>query len=136
MTKVRIEEDTLGEVEVPINALWGAHTQRTINNFQISGITFPINFLETLVTVKKVCAKVNGELGEITKEEAELITQAAKKVIRDNLWDQFPLDIIQTGSGTQTNMNANEVLANLASQLNEKGGKINWSLVNRGQSSP
>ena len=132
---MRIEEDTMGKVEVPINALWGAHTQRTINNFQISGITFPVNFLETLVIVKKVCAKVNGELGEITDKEAKLIALAAEKVIEDKLWDQFPLDIIQTGSGTQTNMNANEVLANLASQLSEKENKINWSTVNKGQSS-
>ncbi|MHA1910776.1 MAG: class II fumarate hydratase, partial [Candidatus Kariarchaeaceae archaeon] len=108
-------------------------TQRTINNFKISGITFPINFLETLVTVKKVCAKVNGKLGEITSKEAQLIALAAEKIINDHLWDQFPLDIIQTGSGTQTNMNANEVLANLASKGEKE--KIHWSIVNRGQSS-
>ncbi len=115
--ELRIEKDSLGEVEVPQVALWGAQTQRSLFNFSISGITFPTVFLESLVRIKRACANVNVRLGQISEEIGKAIISAADKVLNEEMWEHFPLDIMQTGSGTQTNMNANEVLANLASEL-------------------
>lgn len=140
MTEYRIETDSLGEIKVPKEVYWGAQTQRSLKNFAISHIQFPKLFLEALVRIKRVCAKINGELGEIPSDIAAAIIKAANDILEKGLWDQFPLDIIQTGSGTQTNMNANEVLANIASEFlgSERGKKHPVhpnDHVNRGQSS-
>jgi fumarate hydratase class II len=112
----RTERDSLGEVRVPADALYGAQTQRAIDNFPISGLRFPRPFLRTLGLIKRAAAAVNGDLGVLAPDIASAIQQAAKAV-EDGLHDdQFPLDIFQTGSGTSTNMNANEVIAALASR--------------------
>ncbi len=113
----RIEKDSLGEVKVPADALWGAQTQRAIENFPISGLRFPRPFIRALGLIKYAAAKVNMELGLLDEERAKAIMQAAKEVA-DGKWDdQFPLDIFQTGSGTSTNMNANEVIATRANEI-------------------
>ena len=125
MENYRIETDSLGSVKVPNDALWGAQTQRAIQNFPISGIVFPPIFLESLVRLKRALAQANKDLGELDAKLAEAIIQATTQILEKQMWDQFPLDIFQTGSGTQTNMNANEVIANLASELlgGERGKK-------------
>jgi fumarate hydratase class II len=121
---VRIEKDSLGEVEVPADRLWGAETQRSLTNFPIGVERFrwgrPV--LRALGTLKKCAALANGELDQLPKEKVDLIVRAAQEVI-DGRWEgEFPLVVFQTGSGTQTNMNANEVIANRAIQL--AGGEI------------
>ena len=138
---MRIEKDTLGEVKVPDDVLWGAQTQRSLTNFQISNRNFPVSFIKSLVEIKRACAIVNGELKQIPNPIALAIIQAADEILDDDFHlDQFPLDIFQTGSGTQTNMNANEVLSNRAIQI--MGGQIGSKdpvhpndHVNKGQSS-
>ncbi len=140
MENYRIETDSLGSVKVPNDALWGAQTQRAIQNFPISGIVFPPIFLESLVRLKRALAWANKDLGELDAKLAEAIIQATTRILEKQMWDQFPLDIFQTGSGTQTNMNANEVIANLASEFlgGERGKKHPVhpnDHVNRGQSS-
>jgi fumarate hydratase class II len=124
----RIERDTMGEVRVPGDALYGAQTQRAIENFPISGLRFPRSFLRALGLIKSAAAKVNGELGELSGDLAGAIQRAAEAVAEGAHDDQFPIDIFQTGSGTSTNMNANEVIGHLA------GAHPN-DHVNRGQSS-
>ncbi len=114
MDEFRIERDSLGEVRVPAAALYGAQTQRAIENFPISGLVFPRTFLRALGLVKAACARANGELGLIETALARAVEAAAREVA-DGKWDdQFPVDVFQTGSGTSTNMNANEVIATLA----------------------
>jgi len=114
----RKEKDFLGELAIPADAYWGATTQRAIENFQISGKTFPIAFVMDLIRVKKACLMANLELGVIGKGEAHALFQTIEEILVDRkLLDQFPLDIFQTGSGTQINMNVNEVLANRANEL-------------------
>lgn len=114
----RIEKDVLGEVEVPIDVYWGINTQRAIQNFQISGKKFPNIFIISLAQLKKACLLANMELGLIDKEIGASILQAVNEILNEEKYlDQFPIDIYQTGSGTQTNMNMNEVLANRASQI-------------------
>jgi fumarate hydratase class II len=132
--KVRTDRDSLGEVEVPRDALYGPHTQRALINFQLSGIRFPRPFLAALAMIKGAAAAVNAELGLLDPRVAEAIAAAAKEV-EDGLHDsQFPLDIFQTGSGTSTNMNANEVIASLATRLGGREVHPN-DHVNLGQSS-
>jgi len=114
MADDRTEKDTMGEVRVPADALWGASTQRAVENFPISGIRFPRVFLEALGLVKGACAEANVELGLLDRKLGDAIATAAKDVAAGRHDDQFPLDIFQTGSGTSTNTNANEVIANLA----------------------
>ncbi len=117
MSEYRIEKDSLGEVRVPADAYWGAQTQRAIENFPISGIRFPRVFLQALGLIKYAAAKVNRDLGLLDDERAQAIMRAAEEVAAGK-WDaHFPLDIFQTGSGTSTNMNANEVIANRANEL-------------------
>ena len=117
MTDFRIERDSIGEVSIPANALYGAQTQRAIENFPISGIRFPRVFLRSLGLIKVAAAKINAETGLLDNEKARVIQLAANEVA-DGLWDeQFPLDIFQTGSGTSTNMNANEVIATRSNEL-------------------
>ena len=114
----RTEKDVLGEVEVPNDVYWGINTQRAIQNFQISGKRFPNIFIMSLAQLKKACLLANMELGLIDEEIGTPILQAVNEILNEEKHlDQFPIDIYQTGSGTQTNMNMNEVLANRASQI-------------------
>jgi fumarate hydratase, class II len=113
----RIEVDSLGEVAVDEHRLWGAQTQRSLAHFKISGERMPIDLIHALASVKRACAQVNLELGLLAPELAAAIDAAAQRVLSGRLDDEFPLVVWQTGSGTQTNMNMNEVLANLASEL-------------------
>jgi fumarate hydratase class II len=117
MPDYRSEKDPLGEVKVPADALYGAQTQRAVENFPVSGIRFPRVFIRSLGLIKAIAAEVNAGLGLLDANRAHVIHLAALEVA-DGAWDnQFPLDIFQTGSGTSTNMNANEVIASRAMQL-------------------
>ena len=117
MSAPRKETDSMGSMTVPAEALYGAQTARARDNFPVSGIVFPRPFLRALGMVKEHAAKVNRELGLIDERVALAVMDAAEEVIIGDLDDHFPLDIFQTGSGTSTNMNANEVIANRACQL-------------------
>ena len=137
--KMRIERDSMGEMEVPIDALYGASTMRAVLNFPISDLRFPRTFIRALGVVKQSAAKTNMDLGVLSKDIGEAIIVASDEVIKGD-WDgEFVLDIFQTGSGTSTNTNANEVIANRASQI--MGGDLGSRLVhpndhvNLGQSS-
>lgn len=120
--KIRIEKDTLGEVKVPADKYWGAQTQRSHENFKIGGHKMPLDVIYALAIIKKAAAIVNCELDLLPKEKKGLIVRAAEEVIDGKFDDHFPLVVWQTGSGTQTNMNVNEVIANRASELG--GGKL------------
>lgn len=120
--KSRIESDTLGEIKVPSDVYYGAQTQRSIENFKIGGHRFTRPMIKAMGTVKKAAAEVNFDLGKLSKEKKDLIVQACDEVISGKLDDQFPLVVWQTGSGTQTNMNANEVISNRAIEL--AGGEM------------
>ncbi len=140
MTDYRIEKDSMGEVKVPSHALWGAQTQRAVENFPISGRTLPPRMIHAFGFVKGAAAQVNKARGALAPELADAIIAAAAEVAAGNLDAQFPLDVFQTGSGTSSNMNANEVIANRAIQL--LGGVVGSKSpvhpndhVNRGQSS-
>ncbi|TKJ18050.1 MAG: class II fumarate hydratase [Promethearchaeota archaeon Loki_b32] len=114
----RTEKDVLGEIEVPSNVYWGINTQRAIKNFQISGKTFPQVFITALAQLKKACLLANMGLDLINKDNGNAVLQAINEILKENKHlDQFPIDIFQTGSGTQTNMNMNEVLANRANEI-------------------
>ena len=113
----RTERDSMGEMTVPADALYGASTARAVENFPISGITFSRSFIRALGLIKQAAAEANQALGLLPEERAALIVQAAQEVV-DGRWDaEFPIDIFQTGSGTSTNMNANEVIATRAAQI-------------------
>src|SRR6478672_6682811 len=137
---VRIEKDTFGPIEVPADRLWGAQTQRSRQNFAISSERMPLALINALVLVKKAAAIVNMENGSLPREKGDAIVRAADEVLAGKHDEEFPLIVWQTGSGTQTNMNVNEVLANRASEL-MGGGRGDARLVhpnddvNRGQSS-
>ncbi len=111
MNETRTERDTMGELQVPVNALWGAQTQRAVNNFPISGIPMPAALIRALGLIKAAAARVNCDLGLLDERIAEAIIAAAGKVSRGEVDKHFPVDIFQTGSGTSSNMNANEVIA-------------------------
>ncbi len=130
----RTEQDSMGALQVPATALYAAQTQRAIDNFPISGLTMPASFIKTVALIKKTAAIVNRDLGEMEASVAEAIIAAADQIITGRHADQFPIDVFQTGSGTSTNMNVNEVLANLASAHLGKPVSANDD-VNRGQSS-
>lgn len=132
--KFRIEKDSLGEVEVPADALYGAQTQRARDNFPISALRFSPVFIRSLGLIKGAAASVNRDLGLMEADMAAAIESAAKEVAQNQHDEQFPLDIFQTGSGTSTNMNANEVLATLASQRLGRSVHPN-DHINMGQSS-
>lgn len=122
--EVRIERDSLGEVQVPADAYYGAQTQRAVENFPISDLRFPRRFIQALGFVKQAAVETNHELGLLDDDIAEAISSASQKVIDGRMDDQFVVDIFQTGSGTSTNMNANEVIANLAAEsLGAKPGE-------------
>ncbi|MFO7190173.1 MAG: class II fumarate hydratase [Pseudomonadota bacterium] len=136
----RIERDTFGEIEVPAERLWGAQTQRSLQHFKISGERMPAELIRALALVKRACAQVNRDLGQLDAAKADAIIAAADEVLAGKHPDEFPLVVWQTGSGTQTNMNMNEVLANRASELlggvRGEGRKVHPNDdVNRGQSS-
>ena len=138
--KYREEKDSMGTVQVPNDAYYGAQTQRAADNFTISGLTFPFSFIRALCMIKKHAAVVNRELGLLDKRVAEAITIAAEEVNQGKLDDQFIVDVFQTGSGTSTNMNANEVIAGRANEIltGKRGGKFPVhpnDHVNLGQSS-
>ncbi len=114
---VRIERDTFGPIEVPADRLWGAQTQRSIGNFDISGERMPIEIVRALVQIKRASAIVNRSLGTLDATKSDAIVAAADEVLDGKHPDEFPLLVWQTGSGTQTNMNVNEVIANRASEL-------------------
>ena len=140
MTVTRTERDSLGEVQVPATAYYGAQTQRALENFPVSGLRFPRRFIGALGMIKSEAAAVNAELGAIDTVLAAPIGQAAGEVAEGRLDEHFPLDIFQTGSGTSTNMNANEVIANRAIEMlgGEMGSKSPVHPnddVNAGQSS-
>ncbi len=117
MAEYRLEYDSMGDVRVPADALYGAQTQRAVDNFPISGIHFPSAFLRALAQIKWCASAVNELLGRLDSERATAIRSAADEIIDGRWSDQFPLDIFQTGSGTSTNMNMNEVVAARAGQL-------------------
>ncbi len=140
MANYRKEKDSLGAIDVPESAYFGASTQRAVENFPISGLTFPLSFIYSLALVKKCAAMVNNELGLLDKKISEAIVASAQEVIDGKFDDQFVVDIFQTGSGTSTNMNMNEVIASRANQIitGKKGGKSPVhpnDHVNLGQSS-
>lgn len=130
----RTEHDTMGEVQVPASALYGAQTQRAIDNFHISGIPLPNEFIRALAQIKKAAAQTNAELGLLDEPIAAAIVSACDEIIAGQHQDQFPLDIFQTGSGTSTNMNVNEVVARRANQLSSLAVHPN-DHVNMSQSS-
>lgn len=121
-TEYRIEHDTMGEVRVPIDALYQAQTQRAVENFPISGKTLERKHIEALAQVKKAAATANAELGVLDGELAEAISDAADQVATGEFDKHFPIDVFQTGSGTSSNMNTNEVVANLANRALEARG--------------
>lgn len=133
MSKFRIEHDSMGELEVPAEALWGAQTQRAVDNFPVSGLTMPREFIRALGLIKSAAAEANLKLGHLTKTRAQAIRKAADKVVSGGVDAQFPIDIFQTGSGTSSNMNANEVIAHMASTASTRVHPNDH--VNYGQSS-
>ncbi|MDP1786657.1 class II fumarate hydratase [Nitrosomonas sp.] len=138
--QTREERDTMGVVEVPAEALWGAQTQRSLQNFKISSERMPVALIHALAKVKRAAAKVNHDLGLLNAASTAAIIEAADEVVAGHFDDQFPLVVWQTGSGTQTNMNVNEVLANRASEILGGGRGANRIVhpndeVNKGQSS-
>src|SRR6058998_2082848 len=116
----RIEKDSMGEMSLPARALHGASTQRAVLNFPVSGYRFSRPFIRALGLIKRAVAQANHDLGLLDAERAALIVQASEEVVDGKLDDHFPLDIFQTGSGTSTNTNANEVIANRCAQLSGK----------------
>jgi fumarate hydratase class II len=116
MSKTRIVSDSMGEISVPAHACYGAQTQRAVENFPLSGLTLPARFIHALGRVKLACAEANHALGLLDAERCAAITQVCQRISAGELDDQFPIDVFQTGSGTSTNMNANEVIATLASE--------------------
>ncbi|MEY6433192.1 class II fumarate hydratase [Thioalkalicoccus limnaeus] len=134
MSKTRIERDSMGELEVPADALWGAQTQRAVNNFPVSGVPMPADFIHALGRVKAACARANRELGLMQDAHAEVIVEAAERVAAGEVDEHFPIDVYQTGSGTSSNMNANEVIAHLADPAGDRGIHPN-DHVNMSQSS-
>ncbi len=117
----RIEKDSMGEMQVPVESLYGAQTQRAVLNFPVSGLRFPRPFIRALGLIKKAAAETNLELGLLDAELGRSISQAADEVVEGRLDDQFVVDVFQTGSGTSTNMNVNEVVANRAAQIVGQG---------------
>ncbi|XOZ33062.1 class II fumarate hydratase [Halomonadaceae bacterium KBTZ08] len=134
MSDKRIEKDSLGEVEVPSNALWAAQTQRAIDNFPVSGRPMPGAFIHAVVRIKRSAARANAVLGLLDAGRAQAIETACDEVLGGDHADQFPVDVFQTGSGTSTNMNVNEVIARLASGHNSEPVNPN-DHVNMSQSS-
>src|SRR5947207_8630828 len=121
----RIEKDSMGEMKVPADAYYGAQTGRAVENFPISNLRFNRRFIEAMGLIKWACAQINHKLGILDEKKKSLIQQAAGEVMEGKLDAQFVVDIFQTGSGTSTNMNTNEVIASRANEIatNKRGGK-------------
>lgn len=138
-SQTRRERDSMGELDVPVSALYGAQTQRAVDNFPISGQPLPAAFIRAVARIKLAAAEVNNDLALLDDTRAKAIVQAARQIIDGEHADQFPVDIFQTGSGTSTNMNVNEVLTHLANEhLAKSGSDVNVGAndhVNMGQSS-
>jgi len=137
MSDYRIEEDTLGAVKIPVDALWGAQTERSRNNFS-TGAKMPLEIIKALLQIKKAAAIANKDLKAVDDDKADLIVESIDKLLNlndEDLQKDFPLVIYQTGSGTQTNMNVNEVVAHVAQQINSKIEILPNDDVNHGQSS-
>ena len=134
MSNTRIERDSMGELQVPVDALYGAQTQRAVDNFPVSGQRMPAQFIRALILAKAAAARANVELEQISAAQGKAIVDAAQGLLEGQFMDHFPVDIFQTGSGTSSNMNANEVIATLASRLLGKAVNPN-DHVNCGQSS-
>ena len=118
----RVETDSMGEIKVPVDKYYGAQTARSLMNFKIGGERFPREIIRALGVLKKAAALTNKKLGDLSTDKADLIVKAADEVIDGNLDAHFPLVVWQTGSGTQTNMNSNEVIANRAIEI--AGGEL------------
>ena len=131
MSDTRLEKDSLGEIEVPAEALWGAQTQRAVDNFPISGRHLPDRFIQAVVRVKRCAANVNADLELLDDQRRRAIVAACDELLGGAHTDQFPVDVFQTGSGTSTNMNVNEVIARLCGDA----GVHPNDHVNLGQSS-
>ncbi|MEM7418489.1 MAG: class II fumarate hydratase [Pseudomonadota bacterium] len=135
MAETRIEKDSMGELAVPVDALYGAQTQRAIENFPISGQAMPKAFVRALITIKKAAARANQKLGVLDDTRAQAIIDGCDSLLSDaNIMKHFPVDVFQTGSGTSSNMNANEVIAYLANKQSDSNVHPN-DHVNLGQSS-
>ena len=134
MTGFRTESDSMGELQVPADALYGAQTQRAINNFPVSGHPLPAEFIHALLLAKRAAARANGELAQIPPAMANAICQSVDELLASDYLQHFPVDVFQTGSGTSSNMNANEVLATLASRHFGQAVSAN-DHINCGQSS-
>ncbi|MGA9332987.1 MAG: class II fumarate hydratase [Rudaea sp.] len=133
MSSFRIERDSMGELKVPSDALYGAQTQRAVDNFPISGLVMPRQFIRALGLIKSAAAQVNADLGHLSKNKAKAIRKQAERVAAGEFDAHFPIDVFQTGSGTSSNMNANEVIAHLCATA---GTKVHPNDdVNNGQSS-
>jgi fumarate hydratase class II len=133
-TEFRTEHDSMGELQVPADALWGAQTQRAVDNFPISGLAMPREFIRALGLIKEAAAMANVELGLLDGEKAAAIINASRIVASGEADRHFPIDVFQTGSGTSSNMNANEVISHLANGESDVGVHPNDD-VNMGQSS-
>ncbi|MEO5596312.1 MAG: lyase family protein, partial [Lysobacteraceae bacterium] len=136
--KYRIERDSMGELKVPADALYAAQTQRAVDNFPISGNRMPREFIRALGLIKSACAQVNADLGYLGKAQAKAIRKAAEQVAKGDFDSEFPIDIYQTGSGTSSNMNANEVISTLVGReiaATSKNAVNANDHVNMGQSS-
>ena len=133
MSDYRVERDSMGELKVPADALYGAQTQRAVDNFPISGLSMPREFIRALGLIKSAAAQANADLGHLSKNKAKAIRRQAERVAAGEFDRHFPIDVFQTGSGTSSNMNANEVIAHLCAQA---GTKVHPNDdVNNGQSS-
>ncbi len=132
--KTRVEHDSMGELRVPAEALYGAQTQRAVDNFHISAYPMPFEFITALALIKAAVANANGELGHLTKTQSSAIVKAAEQVAKGQWREHFPVEVFQTGSGTSSNMNANEVIASLAAKAAKLKIHPN-DHVNAGQSS-
>jgi len=133
-SQYRTERDSMGELQVPAEALYGAQTQRAVDNFPISGMALPFPVIRAIALIKRACAQVNKELDLLDPDVADAIGQAADRICSGELNEHFPVDVFQTGSGTSSNMNANEVIARLASEIAGREVHPN-DHVNMGQSS-
>ncbi len=127
MTEFRTEKDSMGEVQVPSDALYGAQTQRAVENFPVSGLRMPRGFLLGLGLVKRACAEANAALGLLDAGKAQAIASAAQQIADGEHDAQFPVDVFQTGSGTSSNMNANEVIAHATGESVHPNDDVNMS---------
>ena len=127
-SETRIEQDSMGELAVPAEALYAAQTQRAVDNFPVSGQPMPAPFIRALLLAKRAAATANSELEQIPSELAEAICGAVDELLATDFMPHFPVDVFQTGSGTSSNMNANEVLMSLAARRNGQPVSAHWGM--------